>query len=211
MNEYVLLKEKLDQIKKDGLRPSLLLHSCCGPCSSYTLEFLDQYFDITIYYYNPNIYPEEEFDKRLEEQKKVIEIVNPKIKLHFNKESYNVYEEAVKGLEHLGELSKRCYNCYEFRLVKLASVAKKFGFDYFTTTLSISPYKSSKWINEIGKRLESDKCLFLYSDFKKEGGYQKSIAFCKEHNIYRQDYCGCKASIEEHYQRLVTKENKLSN
>lgn len=210
MNEYLELKKQLEQIKLNNKKPTLLLHSCCGPCSSYTLEFLNEYFDITIYYYNPNIYPESEYDKRLEEQRKVIEIVNPNIKLCFNKESYNKYEEVVVGLEHLGELSKRCYNCYEFRLVELARVAKEQGFDYFTTTLSISPYKSSKWINEIGKRLESENCHFLYSDFKKEGGYQKSIAFCKQHDIYRQDYCGCKSSIDEHLKRIAEKENKIS-
>lgn len=205
MNEYQLFKEQLNILKQNNIKPKLLLHSCCGPCSSYTLKLLDEYFDITIYYYNPNIYPSSEYDKRLEEQKKVIDIVNKKIKLIFNKEDYNVYEDAVRGYEHLGELSLRCYNCYEFRLKKLSEVAKELGFDYFTTTLSISPYKSSKWINEIGRKYENDKCKFLYSDFKKEGGYQKSILFCKEHNIYRQDYCGCKSSIEEHNKRMEEK------
>ena len=208
MNEYLDFKKQLEQIKLNNKKPTLLLHSCCGPCSSYILSLLNEYFDITIYYYNPNIYPEQEYDKRLEEQKKVIEIVNHDIKLIFKKDNYNIYEEVVNGLEHLGELSMRCYKCYEFRLVELSKVAQENGFDYFTTTLSISPYKSSKWINEIGKRLETNNCHYLYSDFKKEGGYQKSIAFCKKYDIYRQDYCGCKSSIKEHLIRMKEKENK---
>lgn len=208
MNKYLEFKEQLNKIKLNNEKPKLLLHSCCGPCSSYTLDFLSEFFDITVYYYNPNIYPMEEFDKRLEEQKKVIEILNKNIKLIFNKEPYTVYTDAIKGYEHLKELSLRCYNCYLFRIKKLAEVAIENGFDYFTTTLSISPYKSSKWINEIGIMFENDRTKFLYSDFKKEGGYQKSIAFCKEYDIYRQDYCGCKYSIEEHLERLNKKINK---
>ena len=187
MNEYLEFKELLKNIKKNNTRPKLLLHSCCGPCSSYTLEFLYEYFDITIYYYNPNIYPMTEYDKRLDEQRKVISIIDNNINLEYKKDDYDVYLKAIEGYENLGELSKRCYNCYEFRLKDLANYAIKNGFDYFTTTLSISPYKSSKWINEIGRSLETDNCHFLYSDFKKEGGYQKSIKFCKENDIYRQD------------------------
>lgn len=208
MNEYLLFKEQLNNLLENNVRPTLLLHSCCGPCSSYTLEFLNKYFDITVFYYNPNIYPSEEFDKRLDEQLKVIKIVDKNIKLISVKEPYSVYEDIVKGTEHLGELSVRCYKCYDFRLKRLAKFAKENNFDYFTTTLSISPYKSSKWINEIGKSLEDEKCKFLHSDFKKEGGYQKSIKFCKEYMIYRQDYCGCKSSIEEHEKRLLEKERK---
>ncbi len=205
MNEYLEFKKELESLKTNDKKPTLLLHSCCGPCSSYTLMFLKEYFDITIYYYNPNIYPSSEFDKRLEEQKKVIDIVDKNIKLIFRKEDYTIYEDAVKGLEHLGELSKRCYNCYLFRLEELCKVANDLGFDYFTTTLSISPYKSSKWINEIGNNLNSKTSKYLYSDFKKDSGYQKSIAFCKEYDIYRQDYCGCKSSIKEHMERLEKK------
>lgn len=205
MNKYLLFKEQLKKINEEGIRPTLLLHSCCGPCSSYTLELLNKYFDITVFYYNPNIYPSLEFDKRLEEQLKVINIVDSNIKLVSIKEPYSVYEGVVNGKEHLGELSIRCYKCYEFRLKKLAIYARENNFDYFTTTLSISPYKSSKWINEIGSSLESENTHYLYSDFKKEGGYQKSIKFCKEYDIYRQDYCGCKSSIKEHENRLAEK------
>lgn len=205
MNNYKEFKEHLNKLKLSNKKPTLLLHSCCGPCSSYTLMFLKEYFDITIYYYNPNIYPSSEFDKRLEEQQKVINIVDKNIKLIFKKEEYNVYQTAIKGFEHLGELSQRCYNCYLFRMKDLANYANQNGFDYFTTTLSISPYKSSKWINEIGKALETNTSKYLYSDFKKEMGYQKSIAFCKEYNIYRQDYCGCEYSIKEHIERMKEK------
>lgn len=205
MNSYKEFKEHLNELKLNNKKPTLLLHSCCGPCSSYTLMFLKEYFDITIYYYNPNIYPSLEFDKRLEEQRKVIDIVDKNIKLIFKKEEYNVYQEAIKGFEHLGELSQRCYNCYLFRMNSLANYASENGFDYFTTTLSISPYKSSKWINEIGKSLETNTSKYLYSDFKKEMGYQKSILFCKEYNIYRQDYCGCEYSIKEHIERMKEK------
>lgn len=205
MNNYKEFKEHLNKLKLSNKKPTLLLHSCCGPCSSYTLMFLKEYFDITIYYYNPNIYPSSEFDKRLEEQQKVINIVDKNIKLIFKKEEYNVYQTAIKGFEHLGELSQRCYNCYLFRMKDLANYANQNGFDYFTTTLSISPYKSSKWINEIGKTLETNTSKYLYSDFKKEMGYQKSIAFCKEYNIYRQDYCGCEYSIKEHIERMKEK------
>ncbi len=205
MNSYKEFKEHLNELKLNNKKPTLLLHSCCGPCSSYTLMFLKEYFDITIYYYNPNIYPSLEFDKRLEEQRKVIDIVDKNIKLIFKKEEYNVYQEAIRGFEHLGELSHRCYNCYLFRMKSLANYASENGFDYFTTTLSISPYKSSKWINEIGKSLETNTSKYLYSDFKKEMGYQKSILFCKEYNIYRQDYCGCEYSIKEHIERMKEK------
>lgn len=206
MNEYLEFKEQLEKLKLNNKKPTLLLHSCCGPCSSYVLMLLNEYFDITILYYNPNIYPDEEYYIRLNEQQKVIDIVDKSIKLISVYEPYSVYEEAIKGYEHLGELSKRCYNCYMFRMKKLAKFAKENKFDYFTTTLSISPYKSSKWINEIGMSLDSENTKYLYSNFKKEDGYKKSIAFCKEYNIYRQDYCGCKYSIEEHNERIRQKE-----
>lgn len=208
MNEYQEFKEQLKSIKLNNKKPTLLLHSCCGPCSSYVLMLLNEYFDISILYYNPNIYPDEEYYLRLKEQQKVIDIINKDIKLISIYEPYSVYENAVKGLENLGELSKRCYNCYLFRMNKLAEFAKEHKFNYFTTTLSISPYKSSKWINEIGNSLSSNETKYLYSNFKKENGYKNSIEFCKNYNIYRQDYCGCKSSIEEHNKRIEQKQQK---
>ena len=186
--------EKLDL----NSRPKLLLHACCGPCSSYVVEYLSKYFDITIYYYNPNIYPKEEYTRRLNELKKFMGIFNNNIKIIeeiYNEEDYN---SAVKNLEHLGEKSIRCYNCYEFRMDKAAKYAKENNYDYFTTTLSISPHKNSKWINEIGSILEQKYNIkYLYSDFKKKEGYKRSLELSKEYNLYRQDYCGCKYSKKE--------------
>lgn len=186
--------EKLDL----NSRPKLLLHACCGPCSSYVVEYLSKYFDITIYYYNPNIYPKEEYTRRLNELKKFMGIFNNNIKIIeeiYNEEDYN---SAVKNLEHLGEKSIRCYNCYEFRMDKAAKYAKENNYDYFTTTLSISPHKNSKWINEIGSLLEQKYNIkYLYSDFKKKEGYKRSLELSKEYNLYRQDYCGCKYSKKE--------------
>ena len=186
--------EKLDL----NSRPKLLLHACCGPCSSYVVEYLSKYFDITIYYYNPNIYPKEEYERRLNELKKFMSIFNNNINVIeeiYNEEDYN---SAVKNLEHLGEKSIRCYNCYEFRMDKAAKYARENNYDYFTTTLSISPHKNSKWINEIGSLLEQKHNIkYLYSDFKKKEGYKRSLELSKEYNLYRQDYCGCKYSKKE--------------
>lgn len=207
-NPYDELKKLIEQYQNYEKKPTLLLHSCCGPCSSYVLEMLNQAFDITIYYYNPNIYPSEEYDKRLKEQQVVVNIVNPNIKIIPFKEDYQVYENAIKGNEHLKEGSMRCFECYKFRIASAAKLACENGFDYFTTTLSISPYKNSEWINEIGKMYETNNCKWLYSNFKKDSGYQKSIAFCKKYHIYRQDYCGCKYSLKEHEERInLKKEN----
>ena len=199
MNEYLEFKKLLDEVKDQ--RPTLLLHSCCGPCSSYVLTLLNEYFDITIYYYNPNIYPEEEFFKRLETQKEIVSKLNFDVKILVGDYDYNIYTDAVKGLEHLGEGSNRCYNCYYFRMKKCSEVASELNYDYFTTTLSISPYKNSNWINKIGKEVEI-KSKYLYSNFKKEEGYKKSIVLSKQYNLYRQDYCGCISSIKEHEIRI---------
>ncbi len=167
---------------------------------------LNEFFNITIFYYNPNIYPEEEFYKRLETQKEIIEKLNFDVPIITDEYDYNIYLEQVKNLEHLGEGSKRCYNCYYFRMKKCSEIASKYKFDYFTTTLSISPYKNSNWINEIGKEVELES-KYLYSNFKKEEGYKKSIQLSKQYNLYRQDYCGCISSIKEHEQRLKDKLN----
>lgn len=179
----------------------VLIHACCAPCSSEVLEELKQHCDITIYYYNPNIYPEEEFFKRLETQKEIVSKLNFDVKILVGDYDYNIYTDAVKGLEHLGEGSNRCYNCYYFRMKKCSEVASELNYDYFTTTLSISPYKNSNWINKIGKEVEI-KSKYLYSNFKKEEGYKKSIVLSKQYNLYRQDYCGCISSIKEHEIRI---------
>lgn len=190
---------KLEEIikKEENKTPSLLLHSCCAPCSSYVLEYLSKYFKISIFYYNPNISPKEEYDKRLEEQKRLIselKTVNP-ITLVECEYDNDLYEQTIKGLEQEPERGSRCTKCFELRLENTVKKAKELCFDYFGTTLSVSPYKNSKLLNEIGEQL-SDKynIPYLYSDFKKKEGYKRSIELSKVYNLYRQDYCGCKYS-----------------
>ena len=180
MNYQKELDKLLVKIKIDNKRPKLLLHACCAPCSSYVLEYLDEYFDITILYYNPNIYPKIEYNRRFDELKHFLLQFKPHIKIieldYIDKDYYT----AIKGLEKLGERSQRCYNCYLFRMREAAKIAKQKHFDYFTTTLSISPYKDAKWINEIGLLLEKEyKINYLYADFKKNNGYKRSLELSK--------------------------------
>ena len=183
-----------------GERKTLLLHACCAPCSSYVLEYLSRYFDITLLFYNPNIHPAAEYEKRLAEAKRLCAEVFPRVKVLTVGYDPQEYYEAVKGYEHLGENSKRCYLCYAFRMQKTASLADKY--DYFTTTLSISPYKHAQWINELGARIQAETgANYLPADFKKKGGYQRSIELCKVYNIYRQNYCGCDFSARESEQK----------
>lgn len=200
MNYQKILEKTIENLKFEGVTPKLLLHACCAPCSSYVIETLSEFFEITIYYYNPNIYPEKEYYRRMDELKAFLKIYKTKNKVNFIKENYdtNEYYKNVKGLEKLGERSKRCYECYKFRMDKAAKYAKENNFDYFTTTLSISPYKDSKWINEIGNMLENKYAIsYLYSDFKKNDGYKRSLELSRKYNLYRQDYCGCVYSKEE--------------
>ena len=190
---------KLEEIikKEEGKVPKLLLHSCCAPCSSYVLEYLSKYFKITIVYYNPNISPYDEYKKRLAEQIRLINEMKSINKISLLECSYDneVYEEEIKGLELEPERGSRCLKCYHLRLEYTAKLAKEKGFDYFGTTLSVSPYKSSEVLNRIGEELS---CVYnipyLYSDFKKKEGYKRSIELSKIYNLYRQDYCGCKYS-----------------
>lgn len=194
MNYQKLLDLELEKIKKEGNVPTLLLHACCAPCSSYTIEYLSKYFEITIYYYNPNIHPYEEYNRRITELKNFLKEFKTENKVCLIEESYDSkeYFNAVKGLEHLGEKSKRCYECYKLRMNKACIYAKKHNYDYFTTTLTISPYKVSDWINEIGKELENIYNIkYLYADLKKKNGYKRSLELSKKYNLYRQDYCGC--------------------
>lgn len=200
MNYQIKLDEILEQIKQKDYTPKLLLHACCAPCSSYVLEVLSNYFEITIYYYNPNIYPENEFIRRMEELKKFITEFPTKNKVTFIELDYNSNEfyQNIKGLEKLVERSMRCYNCYKFRMEESCKYASINNFDYFTTTLSISPYKDANWINEIGKYLEDKYNIkYLYADFKKRNGYKRSLELSREYNLYRQDYCGCVYSKQE--------------
>lgn len=182
-------------------KKKLLIHACCGPCSTSVLELLNKYFLIDVLYYNPNIYPEEEYKKRLNELKKVSKNV---ISLSYDS---NLFTDLVKGLETEKEGGLRCYKCIEARLRKTATYAKENGYDFFTTTLSVSPHKNSKMINEIGYKLEKEYNIkYLYSDFKKKEGYKRSITLSKDLNLYRQTYCGCKYSIK--VGNIVNKDKK---
>lgn len=183
-----------------GHVPSLLLHACCAPCSSYCLEYLSQYFSITVLFYNPNISPAAEYQKRVDEIKRLISELPAKNKISLIEGRYlpEEFYTSVKGLENEPEGGKRCHVCYELRLHEAAVVAKELGYDYFTTTLSISPLKDADKLNEIGKKLSDEYAIsYLYSDFKKKNGYKRSIELSKEYKLYRQNFCGCVFSKRE--------------
>ncbi|MCR5357910.1 MAG: epoxyqueuosine reductase QueH [Lachnospiraceae bacterium] len=210
-------QKELDKVL-EGLdtRPSLLLHSCCGPCSSYVLSYLCRFFDVTLFYYNPNIYPTAEYDKRLNEQLRLVGLLNDDLRkvrggdqapvlpagacdIRVINGTYDpkVFERAIHGLEDEPEGGRRCHVCYELRMREAAYEAKKGGYDYFATTLSVSPHKNADWINEIGSELEAETGVkHLPSDFKKREGYKRSIELSKEYGLYRQDYCGCAYSLK---------------
>ena len=179
-------------------KPKLLLHSCCGPCSSYVITYLKDYFDLTILFYNPNIEPTLEYELRLSEQVRLLKELNiPHVKMLDTEYENEVYRSKVLGLENEKEGGSRCKVCYYLRLEKTAVLAKKYGFEYFATTLTVSPYKNAQVLNEIGKTLaELHQVKWLYSDFKKQEGYKKSIELSKKYELYRQDYCGCLFSKE---------------
>lgn len=195
---YQKIMEKLIS-DLDGERPSLLLHACCAPCSSYVLESIARFFDITMLYYNPNITPAEEYEKRFAELKRLLREAPfaSEVKVMDIEYEPDVFFEAAKGLEQLPEGGERCFKCYRLRLEKTAQKAAEHGFDYFATTLSISPYKSSAKLAEISLSLEKQYGVnWLPSDFKKCGGYKRSIELSKEYSLYRQNYCGCIFSKE---------------
>lgn len=199
MNYQKELDKLIEKLKREHKIPKLLLHSCCAPCSSYVLEYLSDCFDITVFYYNPNIYPESEYTKRILEQQTLIGEMDTKYPVsfiagHYDRERF--YEMAA-GMEHLKEGGERCLKCYELRLREAAELAAKGGFEYFTTTLSISPLKNADRLNEIGLRLETEFGVrYLQSDFKKKNGYKRSIELSKKFGLYRQDYCGCEFSFK---------------
>ncbi|MCI9448214.1 MAG: epoxyqueuosine reductase QueH [Lachnospiraceae bacterium] len=222
----------IDRLQAGGTVPTLLLHSCCAPCSSYVLEYLSCCFQITVLYYNPNIYPEEEYWKRVEEQKRFIRQFSEQIS-NRNKEEGTAYQPVggvgkestprfypigfvegsfepdrfyglVKGLEDVPEGGERCFRCYELRLREAAEYARRLGMDYFTTTLSISPLKNAERLNEIGERLAGEYGIsYLCSDFKKKDGYKRSVELSKEYGMYRQDYCGCIFSKQERERQIA--------
>lgn len=193
INYEILMETQLKEIEKTEIKPKLLLHSCCAPCSSAILEFLQNYFDITVYFYNPNITFEEEYYKRLNEQREYHEKRGYSIKVIEGK--YDPKEDffkQVKGLEDRREGGERCFKCYTLRMEATAQKAKELGFDYFSTVLSISPLKNAQWINEIGEELSKKYGIkFLNGDFKKKNRYLRSTEISREYELYRQDYCGC--------------------
>lgn len=197
-------QKKLDALLENitGI-PHLLLHSCCAPCSSYVLEYLSNYMEITVLYYNPNISPEEEYRARQEEQRRLIGAMPCSFPVHFVEGDYcpEIFFHTVKGHEKDEEGGERCFLCYELRLREAARIAKEGGYDYFTTTLSISPLKNARKLNAIGEQLSREYGVpYLYSDFKKKNGYKRSIELSAEYQLYRQNYCGCifsKASSTE--------------
>ena len=194
-NYQIIMEEIINNLKG---KPKLLLHACCGVCSSSVLEKLIPYFDITVLYYNPNIYPEEEFKKRLATLKKLIKKMNIKIEITVPPYNEDEFYAIAKNLENEKEGGERCTKCFYLRLNETARLAKEKGYDYFYTTLSVSPYKDSQRLNKIGKVLEEKyKIKYLYSDFKKKEGYKRSNELSKKYELYRQNYCGCKYSRDE--------------
>ena len=192
------LEKLLAQLEAEQRVPALLIHSCCAPCSSYVLEYLSEYFKITVFYYNPNIYPESEYTKRIAEQQKLIRDMEFRYPVSFLAGKYDKekFYEMAAGMEDLKEGGARCMKCYELRLSEAARQAVAGGFDYFTTTLSISPMKNAQKLNEIGLRVGKEYGVkYLVSDFKKKNGYKRSIELSKEYGLYRQDYCGCEFSM----------------
>lgn len=204
-NYYKLYQEQLNQLTKE--KPSLLLHVCCGPCSSHVVTELSKLFNITIYYSNSNIYPEEEYQRRYHELLHFIDIFNKETNQNIQviEDQYSQQEwfSNMYPLKDLPEKSMRCRMCYALRMRRAFDYASINHFDYWTTVLSISPHKNSQWINEIGDSYSKEKTSFLYSDFKKNDGYLKSTQLTQKYEMYRQNYCGCMFSYEE----MLKKEN----
>jgi len=201
-------QKELEQIidREKELRKRVFLHSCCAPCSSYCMEYLREHFDVTVFYYNPNITDASEYEKRVEEQERLINIYNEEVPAHKIGLVKGIYQpagylQAVKGLESIKEGGERCFACFELRLKETAIQAKALGMDYFTTTLTISPLKNAEKINEIGEKIAAEIGIaWLPTDFKKKNGYLRSIELSERYGLYRQDYCGCgfsKAEREE--------------
>ena len=214
-NYQILMERELARIAESGTRPRLLLHSCCAPCSSHCMEYLREYFRLTVFYYNPNITISREYEKRLAEEKRLIAAYNRQVEeqdftgMHSTSDAQRIeimeapYDPenwfgAVAGLEHCPEGGDRCTVCFETRLRKTAQAAAEGHFDFFTTTLTISPLKDARRLNTIGQRMaEEYGVAWLPSDFKKKDGYKRSIELSREFGLYRQNYCGCVYSREQ--------------
>lgn len=191
MNYDLLMEEQMKNIPEGS---ELLLHACCAPCSSAVLERIANHFKVVIFYYNPNISEEEEYQKRVNELKKFISSFKTKYEVSLIEGMYDPerFFEMARGLENEPEKGSRCFKCYKLRLEETAKIADQLGYKYFCTTLTLSPHKNSKWLNEIGEGLDKEyQATYLYSDFKKKNGYKRSIELSKEYDLYRQDYCGC--------------------
>lgn len=194
MNYQRELDRKLSQLDAEGAVPTLLLHCCCAPCSSYVLEYLTEHFRITAHFYNPNISEKAEYDKRVNELKRLLDEQPHRYPVSFSEGAYDPerFYEAARGFEDAPEGGERCFHCYRLRLAEAADAAKAGGFDYFTTTLSISPLKNARKLNEIGgEEAERVGIPYLFSDFKKREGYKRSIQLSRQYGLYRQNYCGC--------------------
>ena len=202
----IQLEAIIAQLQADGMRPTLLLHACCAPCSSYVLEYLANFFEIAIYYYNPNIHPQKEFERRLQELRTFLNQFPPSLqhKIQLIETQYNPQEyfaatkvQSEPALQVEAEKGERCRRCYLMRMKKSAEYASAHGYDYFTTTLSISPHKDATKINTIGFDLEKKmNVCFLPADFKKNNGFKRSLELSSEYNLYRQEYCGCIYSLQ---------------
>lgn len=199
------LEQLIVQLPQKEQVPTLLLHSCCAPCSSYVLEYLSAYFRITVFYYNPNIYPESEYYTRAKEQRRFIAALPARYPVDFAEGAYipEDFYHCAKGMEHLPEGGRRCFACYRLRLEAAAKTAKEKGCSYFASTLSISPLKNAQKLNEIGEQLAREyQVLWLPNDFKKKNGYKRSTELSREYGMYRQDYCGCVYSLRERHPEL---------
>ena len=205
-NYQLSLERTLCSLEGLGKKKTLLLHACCAPCSSYVLEYLSKYFDITLFFYNPNIYPEEEFRFREDELRRLIgEMPLPSgVNIISGRYEPSEFFDIARGYEELPEGDERCRRCYALRLEESARAAKEGGFDYFCTTLSISPYKNAEWLNTIGKEMSEKYGVgYLFSDFKKKNGYKRSCQLSEQYSLYRQDYCGCVFSKREAEKRRL--------
>lgn len=215
LENRVNYQRELDRIlaalPENGAPPTLLLHACCAPCSSYVLEYLSRYFSITLLFYNPNISPAPEYDHRLEEVRRLVSEMPLKNSVTVEAGRYEPSEftAIARGLERVPEGGERCFRCYELRLREAAQIAKERGFDWFCTTLSISPLKNAQKLNEIGEQMAKRYgCRFLNSDFKKRNGYKRSTELSREYHLYRQDYCGCIYSKQERDRRVQEQAEK---
>ena len=198
INYNKVMEDIIKKIDKEEKKPRLLLQVCCGPCSTEVIERLRDHFDMDLYFYNPMIYPRTELDKRAENLKIVADKAKFEGELIIPENDMSDFREVAKKRKDDKEFGRACYDCYDLRLSETARLAKEKGYDYFTTSLSISPYKNSQWLNEIGEKLEEKyQVKYLYADFKKKNGYKNSIELSKEYGIYRQDYCGCIFSKKE--------------